>query len=161
MMNAIIQPVHLLLYTALVGASISLAIKNPIYAIVAIAFMVPAEKFIKKLFGINSETTSGMGSLAAGALGLAGLQKMAKIGKNVVPHRLGANAGNKDDGTSGDSNGEREYIREANMDNLALFGGSPKDEKETKSGQSSSKSVREAIIRVKTIQKKRMKNKKC
>ena len=108
-----------------------MAVKNPIYAIVAIAFMVPAEKFIKKLFGINAETTAGMGSFAAGALGMAGLQKFAKIGKNV-PNKLNGGSGSKDAGDSDNSSEARNYIREANSDSLALFGESPKDEKETK-----------------------------
>ena len=47
-MNAVIQPVHLVLYTALVTSAIDLAKDNVIYAVVAIAFLIPAEKFIKK-----------------------------------------------------------------------------------------------------------------
>lgn len=120
-----------MLYTALVGTSISLAVKNPIYAIVAIAFMVPAEKFIKKLFGINAETTSGMGSFAAGALGMAGLKQIANMGKKA-PTKLGGNTNNKSNGDNGDSSDDRNYIREANSDSLALFGDSSKDEKGTK-----------------------------
>ena len=64
--NAMIQPIHLLLYTALVSSAISLASANPIYAIVAIGFMIPAEKFIKKMFKVESETASGIGSFADG-----------------------------------------------------------------------------------------------
>lgn len=51
--NAIIQPIHLLLYTTLVGSTMSLAIKNPIYGIVVLLFMPTAEKWIKSMFKID------------------------------------------------------------------------------------------------------------
>lgn len=126
-MNTIIQPIHLLLYTALVGSSVALAVKNPVYAIVAIGFMVPAEKFIKKMFKIDSETASGMGSLAAGALGMAGLQRFANMGRKIQP-KIGAGSGNKESSNSEDSSSDRNYIREANSDNLAIFGNTPSND---------------------------------
>ena len=49
-MNAIIQPVHLILYTVFVSSAMSLARTNMLYALVAISFLLPAEKFIKKMF---------------------------------------------------------------------------------------------------------------
>ncbi len=52
-MNAIIQPVHLILYSVFVSSAIDLAVDSPIYAVVAIAFLIPAEKFIKKMFGLD------------------------------------------------------------------------------------------------------------
>lgn len=75
-MNIIIQPVHLLLYTALIANAMDLVTNNPLYALVAIAFLVPAEKFIKKMFGIESDSTSGFGSFAGGALAMNALQKL-------------------------------------------------------------------------------------
>ena len=77
-MNAIIQPIHLLLYTVFVGSAMDLAISNPIYAIVAIGFLTPAEKFIKKMFGVDSQTTSGgLGEVAGGALAYSGVKQLA------------------------------------------------------------------------------------
>ena len=79
-MNAIIQPVHLILYTVFVSSAIDLATDNPIYALVAIAFLIPAEKFIKKMFGLDkAESTGGFGSFAGGALAMKGLQSMANF----------------------------------------------------------------------------------
>ena len=43
--NALIQPIHLLLYSMLVGSAMDLVEVNPIYAIVAICFIV---KILKK-----------------------------------------------------------------------------------------------------------------
>lgn len=79
-LNAIIQPVHLLLYAALIGSSIQLAATNAIYAIVAIGFLIPAEKFIKKMFGFDkAETAAGWGAVAGGALAMKGVGKVAGL----------------------------------------------------------------------------------
>jgi len=80
-MNAIIQPVHLILYTVFVSSATELATDNPIYAIVAIAFLIPAEKFIKKMFGLDkAESAGGFGSFAGGAVAMKGLQTLANLG---------------------------------------------------------------------------------
>jgi len=77
-MNVIIQPVHLILYTVFVSSAIDLATKNLIYALVVIAFLIPAEKFIKSMFGLDkAKSTSSFGSFAGGALAMKGLQKLA------------------------------------------------------------------------------------
>lgn len=67
--NVLIQPVHLLLYTILVGSAISLATESIVYAVIAMYFLVPAEKLIRKFFGFdNAGTLSAAGSFAGGAL---------------------------------------------------------------------------------------------
>ena len=80
MMNAIIQPVHLILYMVIMGSVMDLAIKNPIYGIVAIGFLLPAEKFVKKMFRFDrGETTSTLGAVAGGALAMKGVQNLSKL----------------------------------------------------------------------------------
>ena len=80
-MNAIIQPVHLILYSVFVTSAIDLAVDNPIYAVVAIAFLVSAEKFIKKMFGLDQATTEGdFGSFAGGALTMSALNALKGMG---------------------------------------------------------------------------------
>ena len=82
LMNAIIQPVHLILYTVLISSAMDLAVKNPLYALVAIGFLIPAEKFIKKLFGFDkAETPSGLGAFAGGALTMKGVGAVAGLFK--------------------------------------------------------------------------------
>ena len=72
-MNVIIQPIHLLLFTVFIGSVMDLAANNPLYAIVTMGFMLPAEKFIKKLFGLESTSgASGLGEIAGGALAMKG-----------------------------------------------------------------------------------------
>ena len=80
-MNAIIQPIHLILYTVFIGSAANLVDKNPLYALVAMAFLIPAEKFIKKMFGLDrSETAGDFGSFAGGAIAMTGMQKLAGLG---------------------------------------------------------------------------------
>lgn len=84
MMNALIQPVHLILYSVFVGSAAELAKSNLIYSIVAIAFLLPAEKFIKKMFRLDrAETTGALGAVAGGALAMQGMQKIAKAGSTT------------------------------------------------------------------------------
>lgn len=75
--NLIIQPFHLILYTVLVGTAINLATESLIYAVVAIYFLTPAEKLLRKFFGFdNAGTLSAAGSFAGGALFSAMINKM-------------------------------------------------------------------------------------
>lgn len=79
-MNVIIQPIHLILYTVFVGAASDLAVSNPLYAIVAIGFLIPAEKFIKKMFGLDqAQSTDGFGSFAGGAVAMTALNQAKKL----------------------------------------------------------------------------------
>ena len=57
---SLLQPLHLLLYLVLVQSAIQLASKNMIYSVVAMAFIVPAEKIVKSMFGIKSQTEGGI-----------------------------------------------------------------------------------------------------
>ena len=68
--NLLIQPLHLLLYTVLVSSAFDFAGKNIWYMLVAIGFLVPAEKLLRSFFGFEKATTPG--SLAGAAVG-AGL----------------------------------------------------------------------------------------
>ena len=109
-MNAIIQPIHLLLYTFLVSTSVSLVVKNPLYA-------------IKKMFGINAETTSGMGSFAGGAVAMAGLQKLAGMGKNFKS-KDSSSSGDKE--ISDDGKGDNiKFAKQPNDDVFGSFNGAP------------------------------------
>ena len=96
--NALLQPFHLLIYTIFLGSSIEIATENPIFAILFLAFISPAEKLLRKMFGFDkSETTGGLNT-AAGLLGGAAVLKTAgnlagKIGKNSKGNTGGGKAG--------------------------------------------------------------------
>lgn len=77
--NVLIQPFHLLIYTIIVGAAIELATTSLIYAVVAIYFLIPAEKLMRKFFGFdNAGTLSAAGSFAGGAAFSWLIQKMGR-----------------------------------------------------------------------------------
>jgi len=99
MFNAIIQPVHLLLYITLIGTSMDLAVNNPIYAIVAMGFLLPAEKFIKSMFGFDkAKTPGGLGMVAGGALAMNAIKQISSIGKSGK----GGSSNNKIDSNDND-----------------------------------------------------------
>ncbi len=118
-LNAIIQPVHLILYAVFVGSAYELAASNPLYALVAIGFLIPAEKFIKKMFGLDkAETTSGFGSFAGGALAMSGLKHLASMGSG------GKNGkGKGENGEDGDSSSSKGiFMPPSTTGNLNSFG---------------------------------------
>ena len=80
--NALLQVIHLLLYTILIDSAQTLIDQgNLIYALVAIGFLIPAEKFIRKMFGFEKAgTISPMGAAAGGAVVMNAINKLK--GKN-------------------------------------------------------------------------------
>lgn len=95
--NALLQPLHLVIYFLLIGTANDLISINAIYAIVAIGFMVPAEKFMRKMFGFEKAgTVSQLGAAAGGAMIMNGMNKLKGMG-----HKGGAKGGN---GGSGEAN---------------------------------------------------------
>lgn len=98
LMNALIQPVHLVLYTVFISTATNLAKDNIIYSLVALGFMIPSEKFIKSMFRLDKgQTTGGLGDIAGGALALQGLQTLAKAGSNAASKASGSNKSSNDD----------------------------------------------------------------
>lgn len=79
--NSLLQVVHLFIYCLLVGSSLDFILINPLYAIVAISFIVPAEKFIRKMFGFDkAETVGTLGAAAGGAAVMSMVNKMKQGG---------------------------------------------------------------------------------
>lgn len=90
--NLLIQPMHLLLYLILISMAYDLAATNIIYTLVAIGFMIPAEKFVRKMFGFEKAQTPGLlGGAAGAALTMTGMQKLA----HMAGHGPGPKGGNK------------------------------------------------------------------
>ena len=77
--NLLIQPMHLLLYNVLIVSAYELAAKSTIYTLIAIGFMVPAEKLIRKFFGFEKAQTPGLlGGAAGAALAMTGIQNLVR-----------------------------------------------------------------------------------
>ena len=95
-MEVIIQPFHMLLYVVLIGAATEMAEANLIYAIMCYAIMLPAEKFIKQMFGINEKLGSPLADMAsvAAASGLA--KKAAGMLKSGNNGKKGGNSSGSD-----------------------------------------------------------------
>ena len=77
--TALIQVVHLVIYTVLVGSALELVTSYPLYAIVVILFIRKADEIIKKMFGFDkSETVGTLGAAATGALLVNAMSKLRK-----------------------------------------------------------------------------------
>ncbi len=94
----LIQPFHLLLYTILITSVQNLAIKNPIYALVALGTLMPAEKLLREFLGFDRGHIKGpnpMGPLAAASV-LSGAAK--KLLPSNVKGNNSKNGSNNDGG---------------------------------------------------------------
>ncbi len=126
--NLLLQPMHLLLYMILVGSATAFAAKNPIYVIVALGFMIPAEKFLRKMFNFEKASTPGMlGGMAGGAL-------MMNAVKSIMgPKGPGKKGGSGGSGGSGESGGKKPRMHAPdNPDNI--YGGAPDNAKTLNKG---------------------------
>ena len=75
--NLLIQPIHLILYNMLVINAMTLVNSNKVYALIAIGALLPAEKFIRKMFGLDSSESSGkMASTLGGAAVMNSINKL-------------------------------------------------------------------------------------
>lgn len=98
--NLMIQPVHLLLYSVLINSAFDLASTNILYTLVAIGFMMSAEKFLRKMFGFDKAQTPGF---LSGAAGTALMVSTASKLFNRKPSK-GGNDGDGDGGGSSKGN---------------------------------------------------------
>ena len=92
--NLLIQPMHLILYTILVTSAFELASKNMIYSLVALGFMIPAEKLLRKFFGFEKAHTPGLLAGPAGAAATMGMM-------NKLLSKGGSKGGKSSIGNSG------------------------------------------------------------
>ena len=79
--NALLQPMHFLLYYVLVGSAVRISGTNPLYAIAVLAFMPEGERLLKKIFGFDKAgggTVKGM--LGKGPKGGPDASKMQSPG---------------------------------------------------------------------------------
>ena len=96
--NLLIQPVHLILYTMLIGSAMDLATNNLIYALVALGFILQAEKILRKFFGFDKASTVAGGSALGGALAMQGINQISRLlGKGSKGGKSGGNNGNSND----------------------------------------------------------------
>ena len=112
MFNALLPVIHILIYTIFVGTAADFAEEHPFYAIACLAFMIPAEKFIRKMFGFDkASTVSPMGAAAGGAMIMNAVNKIGNMGPKTdakqenKPVRTTGTGGTIWKGPSGNSGG--------------------------------------------------------
>lgn len=98
--NLLIQPMHLLLFYILVTSAFEFASTNVIYSIVAIGFMIPAEKLLRSLFGFEKAQTAPSMGPAGAMMASTALNHMLNRGKK------GGNKGESGKNGSADSGSE-------------------------------------------------------
>lgn len=112
--NLLIQPFHLLLYLVFITMAFDIAGTNLIYSLVVIGFMIPAEKFLRNMFGFNKASTPGFLAGGAGAaMVLTGLQKLSSFANK------GGNQGKNSANKSNAEKEEQKKIRTADTGNDA------------------------------------------
>ncbi len=105
--NLLIQPMHLLLYYVLITSAFDLAGKNVIYALVAMGFMIPAEKILRSFFGFDkSSTAPSMATGAAVGMGLAQLMKPKPPKLAGGKKAIGGNSSKGGDSSNGGDSSE-------------------------------------------------------
>ena len=90
--QVLIQPFHLLLYIVLIGTAAELASANVIYSLVCFATMMPAEQFVKQMFGFKDSIGSPLKSFATGAVAGKAISALTS-GKGGSGGKEGANSG--------------------------------------------------------------------
>ncbi len=77
--TALIQVIHLIIYTVMVGSALDIVSMYPLYAIIVMLFIKKADGIIKKMFGFDkAETVGTLGAAATGALVVNALNKIAR-----------------------------------------------------------------------------------
>ena len=76
MYNLMIQPIHLILYQLIIGSSIALVKHYPLFGLVAIGFLIPAENLVRQMFGFSKSQTQG--DLAKNGMAALGVMSAAR-----------------------------------------------------------------------------------
>lgn len=117
--NLLIQPMHLILYTVLIGAAMDFASQNIFYVVVALGFFMPAEKLLRRFFGFEKAQTPPMfGGPAMSAVMMSGINKLMH-----KPPKGGLGPGSK--GSESEEEGEDgklPFMNKSNGSAKDLFG---------------------------------------
>lgn len=105
--NLLIQPIHLILYTILIGSAIDFAADNLIYALAALGFILQAEKIMRKFFGFEKASTLAGGSALGGALAMQGINMLRRVNGGKGKKSGGKNGGESSSGDNSKINYKR------------------------------------------------------
>ena len=133
--NLLLQPVHLLIYTVLVASALEFAKTNILYAIVALGFILEAEQFVKKMFGMQAKG-GGFADFAAGALFSQGLTLIERTA-GAASKAIAPKGGNSGGGSEGSDNRVRQQSMkdpQAELGLNAAFGNNDEHRPQTQTG---------------------------
>lgn len=118
--NLLIQPVHLILYTILIGTAMSFAASNLLYSLAALGFILQAEKIMRKFFGFEKASTLAGGSALGGAMAMQGINMLRRIGKGKKGSPKGSGKGGNEvgDGNSKVRFADRKADKGTGIDDL-------------------------------------------
>ena len=107
--NALIPVIHLLIYSIFVGTAAGFASEHPVYALVCMGFMIPAEKFIRKMFGFEkASSVSQVGAAAGGAMVMNAINNIKKGGSG--DSKSGGSGGGSGGGSSKQRTADSGYV---------------------------------------------------
>ena len=139
--NALIPVIHIVLYSIFIGSALEFAQENPLYAIVCIAFLIPAEKFVRKMFGFDKATTSGqLGAAAGGAMVMNAINKIGhkppKQSDDNKSSKVRTSGGYSGGGYSEGIGSDSQQAYGSQQHNEELSGGTQAAQSSTQSGES-------------------------
>lgn len=142
--NLLIQPLHLLLYYILITSAWNLSASNILYSLVALGFLIPAEKLLRSFFGFEKAHTPGMLAGPAGAaLTMGAMKNLSNKGKKAL------NTGNKGEnsnqkGIENSSNSIRQPKLNGGVNEASVYGEDTNNiDKEQLDNTSDNKNIRQ------------------
>ena len=125
--NLLIQPMHLVLYTVLVGSAMRFASNNIFYVVIALGFLMPAEKLLRRFFGFEKAHTPGMfGGPAGTAVMMSGLSSIMR----PRTHKSGLGPGEKESVTTKGADETKTPVMNKKLENPdMIFGNEDKGDK--------------------------------
>ncbi len=117
--NLLLQPFHLLLYSILIGSAMNLAKSNMLYSLVALGFLMPAEKLLRRFFGFEKASVVGstMEGAVGGALAMHGINKLRSLSAST-----GGSGSSKSGGSDSENSDNPGHVRTADVSGDAYDG---------------------------------------
>ncbi len=125
--NLLLQPMHLILYSVLMGTAIDLVTSYPLYGLIVLGCLLQVEKLIRKMFGFDKNQTTQPASSGAftGAMVMKGVDAVVNRTKHKGLPPKGGGGSEKgssghddrvrmaDNRTANDSAAEDDFMRNA------------------------------------------------
>jgi predicted DNA-binding protein (UPF0251 family) len=93
--NVMIQPIDLILYAILITSAQSFAEDNLIYTIVALGFLMEAEKIVRSMFGFNKASGGVLSSAITGGAIFGSVAGLVQKGAGMLPGGKGSSGSSK------------------------------------------------------------------